>query len=141
MGYHATVQAELVALLDAGVPRGVPVLNGLAVSETEAERLAQFVFVVRDGIEFDPHQEINPDVNSTQQPEQWTWTIDVKGGAGAARLSERGAEVDLLLESVRTAIGARKMTDCGPLHLVSEDYAGTSGAGVVYRQTWTHERF
>jgi len=141
MGYHATVQAELVALIVAGVPSSVPVLNGLAVSETEAERMAQFVFLVRDSIDFDPHQEINPDVNSTQQPEQWTWTIDVKGGGGAAGQTGRGAEVDLLLEAVRTGIGAQKMTDCGPLHLVSEDYVGTSGSGVVYRQTWTHERF
>ena len=141
MGYHADIESELITLLEAGLPRTVPVLNGLAVDEAQADRLPQFVFLVRDSIDLDPHQEIRPDVDSTQQPERWTWSIDVKGGAGGARLTDRGREVDVMLEAVRTSIGARQMTDCGPLHLVAEEYVGASGTGVVYRQTWTHERF
>jgi hypothetical protein len=118
------------------------VLNGLAISEADAERFDAFVLVVRESIDFDPHLPVNPNETDSQQPERWTWSLDVKGGGGGQRLSDRGSEVDLLLEAIRIGIGAqRPTTDCGPLHLESEEYVGESGSGVVYRQTWYHERF
>ena len=143
MGYHSDVQTALALLLETRFSNGqIPILNGLAVTEVEAERYAAFILIVREGIDFDPHEPINPNITSSQQPERWTWTLDVKGGGGAARAADAGSQVDLLLESVRTTLGATKLTsDCGPLHLESEDYVGNSGTGVVYRQTWWHERY
>lgn len=140
MGYHANVQNALVAALEVAVP-GVAVLNGLSLTVAQGNRLAQWVSVHREGIDFEPHLPIMPADDDDQQPEAWTWFIDVKGGGGTYDKPGAGAEVDLLLEAVRTGLGAQSMTaDCGPLHLVSEDYEGESGTGVVYRQTWTHER-
>ena len=52
-----------------------------------------------------------------------------------------GAEVDLYLELIKTALNAqRPTTDCGPLHLTSEDFEGRAGATVTYTQRWTHRR-
>ena len=142
MGYHSDVQTVLAQKLEAEFGRDVPVLNGLATTEAQSNNYAKFILIVREDIDFDPHEPINPNPTSSQQPERWTWLIDVKGGGGAQRAAEAGAEVDLFLEIVRDTLGAEKLTtDCGPLHLESEIYVGNSGAGVVYRQTWWHERF
>jgi hypothetical protein len=142
MGYHEDVQNALAQALVAGLPSVVPVLNGLSITQEQAERYASFVLIVREAIEFDPHEPVNPNPTTTQQPERWTWSLDVKGGGGSALAADAGAQVDLLLETIRTTLGAQRLTsDCGPLHLETEDYVGDSGTGVVYRQVWWHERF
>jgi len=141
MGYHADVQAQLVSLIEAAVPTGVSVVQGLAMSEAETIRNAAFVAIVRDSIEVEPHAEINPSTSTSDQMERWRWLLYVKGGGGAANNPAKGAEVDLILEAVRTALNAQKLTAaCGPLHLESEEYEGNSGTGVVYIQTWVHGR-
>jgi hypothetical protein len=140
MGFHSDVQTGLALLLENALQ--VPVLNGLTVSTEDVNRLATVVLVVRESIQFDPHEPIMPNPTETQQPEKWYWTLDVKGGGGTKTAANAGAEVDLLLEAVRTALAANRPTqDCGPLHLESEEYVGNSGSGVIYRQTWWHERF
>ena len=142
MGYHANIQNALVALLAGGLSENTPIINGLVTTAEQAERYPSFVLVVREAIDLDPHEPINPNPTSSQQPERWTWSLDVKGGGGSALAADAGAEVDLLLETIRTTLGAQNLTtDCGPLHLESEDFVGQSGTGVVYRQTWWHERF
>ena len=141
MGYHASVYSGLVTLLEAALPDRVPVLNALSMSDTDFERTAAFVAVVREAIEYEPHPEINPATATLDQGAEWTWTLYIKGGAGAARPHDKGAEVDLLLEAVQTALNAqRPTTDCGPLHLVSEDFEQLAGTQVVYAQRWRHRR-
>jgi len=141
MGYHEEIQTALAVLLEDALP-GVPILNGLTASVDEVARFPKCVLIVRESISYDPHEPINPDPTETQQPEMWTWSIGVKGGAGASTAANAGAEVDKLLEAVRTALGAQRLSNkCGPLHLELEDYRDESGRGVVYTQTWVHERF
>lgn len=141
MGFHQDVQTGLALKLETAMPT-VPILNGLVTTEDEINRHAVCVLVVREVIEYDPHETINPTPTETQQPEEWRWSLEVKGGGGAELASKAGAEVDFLLEKIRTALAAQRLTtDCGPLNMVTEEYVGQSGRGVVYRQTWTHERF
>ena len=141
MGYHETTQSALVTLLDAALESNVPVLNGLAVTDAQVERYASAVMIVRESIDVDLHPEVNPSTSVADQPELWLWALYVKGGGGSARPSGKGAQVDLILESVRTALNAQRLTtDCGPLHLVSEEYEGPLGTGVLYVQRWRHTR-
>ena len=141
MGYHATIQAALVTLLKAALPATCPVLNALAAEEAELQRFDYFVGVIRERIDLDPHAEINPDTAAHTQLEEWEWSLFVAGGAGEIDGAGKGAEVDLLLETIRTALNARRLTtDCGPMSLISEEYMEPHGNGVVYLQRWRHSR-
>ncbi len=139
MGYHATVQAAIKALIVAAVD--VPVLEGAEADEPKTDRMASFVYLLRESIEYEPHVEINPDTSSSSQYEQWQWALYVVGGGGGSRVKDRAATVDTLLETIKTALNAQKLTsNCGPLHLVSEEYEGRHNSGVMYVQRWNHDR-
>lgn len=141
MGFHSDVYSGLVTLLEGAMPSRVPVLNALQVSDAEYEQTPAFVAVVRESIEYEPHPEINPNTSTVDQGAEWTWSLYVKGGAGNSRAHDRGAEVDLILEAVQTALNAQRPTsDCGPLHIISEDIEGMAGTSVVYVQRWRHRR-
>lgn len=141
MGYHATVQAALYALLEAALPNDTPVINGLAADDIKAERYASCVVVVRESIEFEPVLEINPTEGAGTQVEEWSWALFVKGGGGKARGSGRAAEVDFTLETIRDALNAQRLTtECGPLSLEAEEYLEPVGTGVLYAQRWRHSR-
>ena len=140
MGFHAEVYDALERLIEAAVP-GVSVLNELSVDEAYAEGFAKFVLILREGINYVPHPEINPATAVQDQMEQWSWLLLVKGGGGRANQAGKGIEVDKMLESIRTALNAQRLTtDCGPLQLQSEDYEGADSNGVVYGQRWSHFR-
>jgi hypothetical protein len=141
MGFHADVQNGIVALLEAALPDRIPVFNLLAVTEREFERTASSVSVMRETIDYEPHPEINPETATLDQGADWTWVLYIVGGAGKARHAAKGADVDLVLEAVQTALNAqRPTTDCGPLHLVSEDFEEQAGTSVAYVQRWRHRR-
>ena len=142
MGFHADVQNGIVALLEAALPDRIPVLNAIAVSEREMSQYATFVALLRESIDYEPHPEINPATGTLDQGAEWQWAIYIKGGAGNSRPSDKGADVDLLLEAVQTALNAQRPTtpDCGPLHLVSEDFEEMAGTSVAYVQRWRHRR-
>lgn len=141
MGYHATVQDALVTLLEAATPEGCDVINLIAVDEVDLQRLSCFVAVIRERIEMEYHEEINPSTSYDTQLEEWEWGLYVAGGGGAYNEAGKGAEVDLILEAIRTALNAQKLTtECGPLSILSEEYEGPHGTGVVYLQRWRHSR-
>lgn len=141
MGFHANVFSGLVTLLEAALPDRVPVLNALSMQEQDYERYATCVVVLRESVDYEPHPEINPATATLDQGAEWVWAIYVKGGGGNARPADKGAEVDLLLEAVQTALNAqRPTTDCGPLHLVSEELEEQTGTQVAYVQRWRHRR-
>lgn len=141
MGFHATVQAAIVALLEADLPSNCPVINTLAAEEADLQRLASFVGISRERIDFEPHEEVNPDTDADTQLEAWEWNLFVAGGAGAMDQAGKGAEVDLLLETIRDALNAQRPTaQCGPLSIVTEEYFRDHGNGVVYQQRWRHTR-
>ena len=142
MGYHADVYSGLADLITAAVPSSTPVFNALTVTEMELDRHASSVCILRESIDYDPHPEIAPRTSVENQAETWTWTLYVTGGGGASRPAGAAAEVDKTLEIIRTALNAqRPTTDCGPLHLVSEDLEDSNGTLVTYAQRWTHRRF
>lgn len=142
MGYHATVQAAIVTLLEAALPSGTPVLNGLAEADAEAHNFASFVLIARESITMEPHAEINPSTSADTQLEEWEWNLIVRGGGGASDEPGKGAQVDLILEKIRTALNAQRPTsDCGPLSILSEEYFEIEGQeGVTYLQRWRHSR-
>ena len=141
MGYHADVYKGISDLLIAEMPRDFPVVNALRIDEIEFANMAMGVCILRESIDYEPHPEINPDTEVTDQAERWEWALYVKGGGGAARPTESGAVVDLYLETIQKALNAQRPTDdCGPLQLVSEDFEGRDGATVTYTQRWTHRR-
>jgi len=142
MGYHADVYKGLAGLIVAVMPNRMPVVNALTVSEAELNNFERSVVILRESIDYEKHPEIAPQTAVADQPETWGWTLYVTGGGGNARQPDRGAEVDLYLETIRTALNAQRPTaDCGPLHLVNEDYEGREGATVTFTQRWTHRRF
>jgi len=141
MGYHDDVYSGIETLLVAAAPANVPVLNVLTASEAELDRHAQSIAVLRESIDYDPHPEIAPGTATKDQGEEWSWALYVTGGGGGARPVDRAAYVDTLLETCQTALNAqRPTTDCGPLHLVSEDYEGRDGNSVMCVQRWRHRR-
>lgn len=141
MGFHSDVYSGLVTLLENALPGSVPVFNVLTTNETEYQRTAAWVAVLRETIDYEPHPEINPETATLDQGADWQWAIYVAGGAGNARQPDKGAEVDLLIEAVQAALNAQRPTsDCGPLHLVSEDFEEMTGTSVVYVQRWRHRR-
>lgn len=141
MGYHANVLKGLADLIVAAVPSTVPVLEALSVDETQLERFARGVFILRESIAYEPHPEIRPDTSVKDQGETWTWTLYVLGGGGEQRPADKGSEIDLLLETIQTALNAQRPTsDCGPMHLVLEDFESKNGNTVMYSQQWTHRR-
>jgi len=141
MGYHADVYTGLAELLAGGLPAKFPVLNVLTASEAELSNFSKGVCIVRESIDYEPHPSINPDVDTADQGEMWAWTLYITGGGGRARPAGSGAEVDRYLEQIRTALNAqRPTTDCGPMHLASEEFEGREGATVTYTQRWIHRR-
>ena len=141
MGYHADVYKGLADLIIAALPSDMPTFNALTVEEQELDRHARSVVILREGIDFDPPPEINPQTEVKSQGQAWDWTLYVTGGGGQARSAGRGDEVDLYLEQIQNALNAqRPTTECGPLQIVSEDIEGRSGATVTYSQRWTHRR-
>lgn len=141
MGYHEDVYKGLAKLLAGGLPAKFPILNVLTASEQELSRLGRGVHVVRETIDYEPHPEINPDVDIADQGEAWGWTLYVTGGGGRASATDSGAEVDLYLEDIKTALNAqRPTTDCGHLHLVSEEFEERTTTTVTYTQRWVHRR-
>jgi len=141
MGYHADVYKGLADLIIAAVPSDMPTINMLTANELDFDRHARSVLILREAISYEPHPEIAPRTAVEDQAETWEWTLFVTGGGGTARPADGGAEIDLYLEKVKTALNAqRPTTDCGPLHLTSEDFEGRDGAKVTYTQRWTHRR-
>ena len=141
MGYHADVYKGLADLIIDKMPDKFPVFNALTVSEQELDRHARSVCILRESIDYEPHPEINPRTAVADQVETWSWALYVTGGGGRSRPADSGAEVDLYLELIKTALNAQRPTDdCGPLHLVSEDFEGRAAATVTYTQRWTHRR-
>ena len=141
MGYHLDVYQGIADLLTAALPSNVPVFDALTVSEMELDRHAQSVCVLRESVDYERHPEINPDTDVAEQGETWNWALYVTGGAGASRPTGAGAYVDQYLETIKTALNAqRPTTECGPMHLTSEDFEGRDGAAVTYVQRWTHRR-
>lgn len=141
MGFHANVFNGIVSLLRGALPQSVPVLDGLSVDEAQLERYASSVVMLRESIDYEPHPEINPNTSTLDQGAEWSWALYVTTGGGGARSADRGQYVDDLLETIQTALNARRpTTDCGPLHLVSEDFEGKNGSSVMYVQRWRHRR-
>lgn len=141
MSYHADVYEGIAALLGATLPDSIPVFNALTVSEQELDRHASSVTILRESLDYEPHPEINPDTEVEDQAETWEWALYVTGGGGRSRPADSGAEVDRILEKIKTALNAqRPTTDCGPMHLVSEEYEGRDETRVTYAQRWTHRR-
>lgn len=141
MGYHADIYNALASLIDAAMPNPTTVTSALDMTEAKLEKFSRGVIIVRESITLDPHPEVNPSTSVEAQPEQWTWALYVIGGGGGSRPHDRATHVDALLETLRTALNAQRLTaDCGPLHLVSEDYEGQHNNGVMYAQRWTHSR-
>lgn len=141
MGYHADVYKGLADLIIGAVPSDMPTLNMLTSSEVEFDRHARSVLILRESIDYEPHPEINPRTAVEDQAETWEWVLYITGGGGTARSTDGGAEVDLYLEMIKTALNAQRPTsDCGPMHLTSEDFEGRDGAKVTYTQRWTHRR-
>lgn len=141
MGYHADVYSGIADLLAAALPNNVPVFDALTVSEMELDRNAQSVCILRESIDYERHPEVNPSTSLDDQAETWDWALYVKGGGGASRPAGSRAYVDTYLETIKSALNAQKPTaDCGPLHVVSEDFEGRDGATVIYVQRWTHRR-
>ena len=141
MGYHADVYDGIADLLIAALPKAMPVFDALTVDEQQLDRHAQSVVILRESLDYEPNPLINPDTDVEQQWETWTWALYITGGGGRSRPAGSGAEVDLYLEKIRTALNAqRPTTECGPLHLVSEEYEGRDTARVTYVQRWTHRR-
>ena len=141
MGFHADVQSGIIALLEAALPSKIPVFDLLAVTERELIRTTSSVSLMRETIDYEPHPEINPDTSVLDQGAEWTWVLYVVGGAGNARPTDKGADVDLILEAVQTALNAqRPASDCGPMHLISEDFEEMAGTSVAYVQRWRHRR-
>jgi len=141
MGYHATIQAALVALLEAALPSTCEVVNGLVIDDAKAQRLAHFVAIIRESIDLERHAEINPNTAAETQLESWSWVLYVKGGGGAPDGAARGAEVDETLETVRTALNAQRLdSTCGPLNFESETFIEPHGTGVMYAMRWQHTR-
>jgi hypothetical protein len=141
MGYHADVYKGFADLIIEAVPSDMPTLNMLTASETEFDRHARSVLILRESIDYEPHPEINPRTAVEDQAETWEWVLYITGGGGTARSTDGGAEVDLYLEMIKTALNAQRPTsDCGPMHLTSEDFEGRDGAKVTYTQRWTHRR-
>ena len=141
MGYHADVYDGIETLLVAALPKSIPVLNGLEVEEAQLARYAASVTILREGIDFEPHPEINPATATKDQGETWSWVLYVTGGGGGARPKDRADVVDEILETTQTALNAqRPTTDCGPMHLEAEDYEGRMGTAVMYSQRWRHAR-
>ena len=146
MGYHADVYKGFADLVIAALPTGasgnpMPTINALTASEATLNQFARGVVILRESIDYEPHPEINPRTAVEDQVETWTWALYVTGGGGKPRPADRGAEVDLYLELIKTALNAQRPTaDCGPLHLVNEDFEGREGATVTYTQRWTHRR-
>ena len=142
MGYHADVYKGLADLIIAALPDDMPTLNVLTSEEIDFDRHARSVFILRENINFEPHPEIAPRTAVKSQRETWEWTLYVTGGGGKARPTDSGAEIDLYLEMIQTALNAQRPTsDCGPLRLTDEDFEGRGdGAKVTYTQRWTHRR-
>jgi hypothetical protein len=141
MGYHKTVQDALETLLTNALGTTIPVLRGLGLMDKDALTYPAFVAVTRERILFDPHPEINPNTAVQDQPETWYWVLQVKGGGGEPTLGARGAQVDEILETIRTALNAQRLTsDCGPLQLEEEVFDDEHGTGVIYIQRWRHNR-
>jgi hypothetical protein len=141
MGYHADVYKGIADLVIGALPSNFPVFDALTVGEQRLSREARSVCILRESVDYTPHVEINPDTSVQDQWETWSWALYIKGGAGQARPPARGAEVDLYLEMIRTALNAQRPTShCGPLYLVSEEFEGRDGATVAYTQRWTHRR-
>ena len=141
MGYHANIQAQLVTLLKTSLGTSIPVLQGIAVTDVEMNRLAACVAIVRESIDAEPHEELNPETTTADQLETWRWTLYVKGGGGAINDPAKGTEVDKILETTRTALNAQRLSSqCGPLHFSGEYYEGNVGTGVVYTQMWYHTK-
>jgi hypothetical protein len=141
MGYHEDIQAAIVVLLEAALPSACPVINVLAMEEAELQRYSSFVGIMRERIDFEAHKEINPSTTADTQLEEWEWSLYVCGGAGRATQAGKGAEVDLLMETVRTALNAQRPdSTCGPMSITGEEYYRDHGNGVVYQQTWRHSR-
>jgi hypothetical protein len=141
MGYHADVYKGLADLIINAVPSDMPTFNALTSEEIEFDRHARSVFILRENISYDPPPEINPRTEVENQRETWEWTLYVTGGAGTTRSSDAGAEIDLYLEMIKTALNVQRPTsNCGPLHIVSEDFEGRDGTKVTYTQRWTHRR-
>lgn len=141
MGYHADVYDGIESLLVTALPSSIPVFNALTVSEVELERFAECVCILRESVDYERHPEVNPSTSVKDQGETWSWALYVRGGGGASRSGDRGAAVDTTLEAIQTALNAqRPTTDCGPLHLVSEDFQDRDDTTVTYVQRWTHLR-
>ena len=141
MGYHAKVYDGIADLLIAALPKSMPVFNALTVSEQQLDRHASSVVILRESVDYDPNPKINPSTETETQWETWEWALYITGGGGRSRPADSGGEVDLYLEKIRTALNAQRPTDdCGPMHLVSEDYEGRDNARVTYVQRWTHRR-
>jgi len=135
MGYHKDVKDAVKALVAEAVT--VPVVDYLTVDEAKAQRLGTFVAVHRKEIDYQATEYIG----GGPQYERWTWDLLVVGGAGSANPSNAADVVDDLLEALRTELAMTRPTaDCGPLNLVTEAYEDVQGFGVMYRQSWTHDR-
>ena len=136
MGFHSDVYDGIKTLVDAAV--SVPILQHIDDINDQIERYAAFVVIVRQGIEWEPSPVIG---QPGPQYETWTWDFYVRGGGGAARAGGKATHVDTLLESLRTGITQQKPdSTCGRLQIVSEIYDSHHGTGVIYKQTWTHDR-
>ena len=141
MGYHATIQAALVTLLEAALPSTCEVINGLTIDDAKAQSLAHFVAIIRESIDHELHEEINPSTAVKTQMQTWSWVLYVKGGGGGSDGSARAASVDVTLETIETALNAQRLTaKCGPLNLLSETFIEPHGAGVMYAMRWQHTR-
>ena len=141
MGFHADVQNGIIALLETALPDRIPVFRILSSEEMANDRTASHVQVLRESIDYEPHPEINPATATLDQGAEWTWALYIKGGAGNARPDDKGADVDLVLEAVQTALNAQRPTaECGPMHLISEDFEELAGTSVAYVQRWRHRR-
>ncbi len=141
MGYHADVYKGLADLVITALPSDMPTLNVLTTDEVDFDRHARSVLILRESISYEPHPEINPRTAVEDQAETWEWTLYVTGGGGTSQSSDGGAEIDLYLEMIKTALNAQRPTsDCGPMHLTSEDFEGRDGTKVTYTQRWTHRR-
>ena len=135
MGYHKDVKDGLKALIGASVE--VPVVDYLTVDEAKANRLGTFVAVHRREIDYQPTEILG----GGAQYERWSWELLVVGGAGSSTPSNAADKVDELLEALRTGLAMeRPASSCGPLNLVIEVFEDVEGFGVMYRQTWNHDR-
>ena len=136
MGYHQDVYSGLKTLVESAV--SVPVLSAVEDSEAAANRFASYVVILRENLSLERSEVIG----GGHQYEHWTWKLYVYGGGGAGTASASGQHVDELLESIRSALTAQRPDrSSGPLQLRGETYEGKHGAGVLYVQTWEHDRW